>query len=441
MIRQRGWTRGTIAIVLWIGCLSAHAQQTERFTTIDDLFKLIEVNNRSLRAQKTGIEMAREAINVAKNERLPDVSTQLSASYLGNGFITDRNFSNYTTAPIPHFGNNFALEASQIVYSGGALTSNICLAELAHRQTEISVVQNKQRLCFIALGQYLDLYKTRNQMTVYRQHIELTNRLIANVRAKHQQGTALKNDITRYEFQLENLKLELVKLKDNYDVLNYQLCNTAGLPHEVRLLPDTTLVSRIYNTYSENYWQKQAITSALSVKQAVVDIDVNKAKEKIQQAERLPKVSLILADYFDGPITIEVPAINKNFNYWYVGIGVRYNLDALYKSKKKIKQAQLQVRQSIERQSVVNEQLENAVQAGYTEYLQSFIELKTQQKSVELAQQNYQVVNDRYLNQLALITDMIDAFNTKLSAELQEVNARIGIVYTYYKMKYIAGTL
>jgi outer membrane protein TolC len=50
-------------------------------------------------------------------------------------------------------------------------------------------------------------------------------------------------------------------------------------------------------------------------------------------------------------------------------------------------------------------------------------------------------VEDRYLNQLAIITDMIDASNMKLSAELQEVNARIGIIYAYHKMKYTAGTL
>ena len=64
-----------------------------------------------------------------------------------------------------------------------------------------------------------------------------------------------------------------------------------------------------------------------------------------------------------------------------------------------------------------------------------------QQKSVELARQNYQVVNNRYLNQLALITDMIDATNMKLDAELGEVDARINIAYAYYKMKYIAGQL
>lgn len=60
---------------------------------------------------------------------------------------------------------------------------------------------------------------------------------------------------------------------------------------------------------------------------------------------------------------------------------------------------------------------------------------------MELARQNYQVVNNRYLNQLAIITDMIDATNMKLDAELGEVDARINIAYAYYKMKYIAGQL
>jgi outer membrane protein TolC len=69
------------------------------------------------------------------------------------------------------------------------------------------------------------------------------------------------------------------------------------------------------------------------------------------------------------------------------------------------------------------------------------VELETQQKSVELARQNYQVVNERYLSQLALITDMIDASNIRLNVELDEVDARIGIVFAYYRLKYIAGTL
>ena len=50
-------------------------------------------------------------------------------------------------------------------------------------------------------------------------------------------------------------------------------------------------------------------------------------------------------------------------------------------------------------------------------------------------------MNDRYLNQLALVTDMVDASNLKLNAELSEVDARINIAYAYYRMKFIAGEI
>ena len=87
------------------------------------------------------------------------------------------------------------------------------------------------------------------------------------------------------------------------------------------------------------------------------------------------------------------------------------------------------------------EQQQDAIHEAQTLYEQSFAELDTQRKSVELATQNYQVVNERYLNQLALVTDMIDASNIRLNAELQEVDARIQTLYAYYRVLYAAGRI
>ena len=76
-----------------------------------------------------------------------------------------------------------------------------------------------------------------------------------------------------------------------------------------------------------------------------------------------------------------------------------------------------------------------------TNLLTSYTEVKTQQKQVELANQNYSVVQNRYQNELALLTDMVDASNMKLSAEMALVNARIGMLYNFYKLKYVTNTL
>ena len=71
----------------------------------------------------------------------------------------------------------------------------------------------------------------------------------------------------------------------------------------------------------------------------------------------------------------------------------------------------------------------------------SYTEVKTQQKQVELANQNYSVVQNRYQNDLALLTDMVDASNMKLSAEMALVNARISMLYNFYTLKYVTNTL
>ena len=55
----------------------------------------------------------------------------------------------------------------------------------------------------------------------------------------------------------------------------------------------------------------------------------------------LPKIALVAGEHLDGPITIEVPVLDNNFNYWYVGVGIKYNLSSLFKNNKKVRQATL----------------------------------------------------------------------------------------------------
>ena len=152
-------------------------------------------------------------------------------------------------------------------------------------------------------------------------------------------------------------------------------------------------------------------------------------------------MAVVAADNFSGPFTYDIPPIDKNINYWYVGVGVRYNLSSLFKQNKKVRQAKTGVLRSQQQQKVTAESLDNQVQQAWTMWQQTYADLDTQKKSVQLARQNYEVVNERYLNQLALITDMLDASSIRLNAELQEVDARINIVYAYYKLKFIVGTL
>lgn len=408
---------------------------------IDELLRLADAQSKSIQTYRTGTEAAGEALKAAKAQRLPDVNVSLSASYLGNGKIWDRDFGNAMTVDMPHFGNNFAIEAQQVIYAGGAISSGIRQAELGKQLAELDLQKDIQKVRFLLLGHYLNLYKLDNHIKVLQDNIRLTDEVIANMKAKREQGTVLKNDITRYELQKEQLNLQLTRTRDARTTANFQLVTTLHLPEGTDIKPDTAMLEQKIQTLTENEWQDMARANNILLKQTQTAIRLNEQKVKQERAERLPHISIVAADHLDGPVTIEVPALDNNFNYWYIGVGIKYNLSSLFKNNNRLQQARLNVRQAQENHQLAQEKIKNDVQEGYVNFMTSFTDLRTQEKSVKLADENYSVTDNRYKNDMALLTDMIDASNMKLSADLGLVNARINILYNYYKMKYITHTL
>ncbi len=422
-----------------VGIQVFHAQNS-RPLDIQGLFTLIDTNNSSVRVSKTGIEAARHDVKAAKSQRLPDIKAQLSASFIGNALLTDRDFSEVHGLHSPHFGNQFIVDASQTIYSGGALTAGIRMSELGLEKAGIASDLTIQQQRFLALSQYLDLEKIANREQVVKSNIELTKKIISDIEARHRQGVALKNDITRYELQMQTLLLELTKLRNQRAIVNHQLCVSLGIATSDSIVPTEHVADKTFARDAEAQWQSATMSSP-TLRMASVDEQMAGQKEKLAKSELLPKVAVVAQNNFNGPITFELPPVNKNLNIWYVGVGVSYPVSSLFKSNKKLRAAKVAVREAQERKTVAQELVGNQMQAAWTNYQQSYVELQTQQKSVELARQNFEVVNDRYINQLALVTDMIDASNMRLDAELAEVDARINIAYAYYKMKYIAGEL
>ena len=440
-----------MAFLIVVATATVVKAQTERKMTVDELFQLVESNSKTLRQEKISVEFAKKGIEAARSARLPELTASASVSMNGDVVMMDRDFTNAHGFAAPRWGNSLALEAQQVVYAGGAIDAGIALATLQHQQAQVGEKQRRQQQRFLALGQYLEIFKLKNREQVVRQNIDLTQRLINDIQAKHEQGMALKNDVTRYELQMETLRLNLKKLQDQRSILNHQLCNQLGIDGEIipSLTTDPGLTpnpspkgeGNFKGEGNETSWQNVALATAPSIQKAEIGQKMASQQLRLAKSEMRPKVALVAADNFNGPFTYDIPPIDKNFNFWYVGVGVKYPISSLFKQNKKVQQAHIRTRQAEQSHAVAAEQLNNQIQQAYTYYQQAFVELETQQKSVQLAGQNYQVVNDRYLSQLALITDMIDASNIKLDAELKEVDARIGIIFAYYRLKYIAGQI
>ena len=408
--------------------------------TLTDVFTRIENENQTMSMLRTAQQTAEEGIKSAKNARYPEINAELNVSYIGDSFLTDRNFSNYTKAPSPHFGNGFTLEAQQVVYAGGAVNAAGKMAEHEGHMSEAVISKSRQGLRLMAAGEYLDMFRTDNSIKVYKKNIALTIKLIEEINARREQGLALAADVTRYELRLEMLKLDLVRLQNTREIMNYRLVNSLDLP-------EGTVISSILGDEedmrdrSRQNWQEIAADASPEMKVSGIKADMALTRQKLVRSERLPKIAVVAYENFNGPITFEIPPIDKNLNIWYVGLGIRYNFSSLYKSGHKLKQAAIEVRQAEQAKNVTEENLRNDVQKAYADYMQSYVELETSEKSLQLADENYERIHDRYMEQLVLVTDMLDAFNMKLDAELGVSAANAEIQYRLCCLRYAAGIL
>ena len=440
-------------------CAQERVVQVMSLTT---LYNLADQQSQQVRVSETALRAADEGVAAARSALLPSVDLSLQGSYTGNAFMLSRGFSTHGTTdyivpgvgvvPVangkqdtPHWGNSFTAQVAQVVYAGGAIRSGIRMAELGKEMAELDVEKNRQEVRFLLTGYYLDLCKLENQIEVVRQNIALTQKEIEQMKARREEGTVLQNDITRYELQLQSLELTLTKLTDATTIINHQLVTTLHLPEQTVITPDKheldTDINALSAIASQETWQQTATDNNLGIRQATVATNLAEQKVKQVKAKSLPSIAVVAENQLYGPYTQDLIPKDCNINVWFVGIGIKYSLGNLWKNKHHIRQARIEQRQSQEALALAREGVENGVQANYTNLLTSYTEVKTQQKQVELALQNYSVVQNRYQHELARLTDMVDASNMKLSAEMALVNARIGMLYNFYKLKYVTNTL
>ena len=440
-------------------CVPTYAQHK---MSLQSLFDLADQQSQRIKVSEAALKAAEEGVASAKSAMLPSVEFSLQGSYTGNAFLMSRGFSTSGTTeyivpglgpqqvqngkqPTPHWGNSFTAQASQVIYAGGAIRSGIEMAKLGRRLAELDVEKNRQEVRFLLTGYYLDLSKLQNQLQVIAKNMELTKKVIAQMKARREQGTVLKNDITRYELQLQSLLLTKTQLDDAQKIIRHQISTAIHLPEGEDFEVDTQSLEEegmvLKTLTSEELWQQTAAENNIDIRQASLASEISEQKVRNTRAASRPSVAVVAENNLFGPYTSDLIPKDANVNVWFVGIGVKYNLSSLWKNKHAIRKAKHENTQARESVMLAREGIENGVQACYTNLLTSSVEVSTQEKQVELADQNYSVVKNRYDNDLALLTDMLDASNMKLSADMALVNARINMLYNYFKLKYITNTL
>ncbi|MCR8560333.1 TolC family protein [Mucilaginibacter sp. BJC16-A38] len=420
--------------------IDAAAQDTvSRVLTIKQLFALTEANAKQLSIAHQNIDIGDSKVDVAKSDRLPEIGTSADIGYLSTIAILNPDFSFHSNVPTPHLSNNYFVGASEVIYKGGYVRHNVSRAKLSVELAGLNYDKDAQEIKLLLLGRYLELYELYNSTVIYKKNIQLSRRRLSDLEKLNKEGLVTGNDLIRSRLQIADFGLDLDHLQNNITIVNNELAVVLGLSPSTKILPDTTLTdSPLHEIPLEGYLQS-AYTSQPEMKVTRINEKISEQNVALEKSARMPAISLYAGDALQRPFLLTLEPLDIYYNAYQAGLKVQYNISSIYHAKDKIRLANLELAQQRTKTEWQKQQTEIAVTTAFTRYNEAKQDFQTLQKSLDLADDNFRVVQKKYINQLAQITDMLDASTSKLAAELRLNNARINIINQWYRLQKASG--
>lgn len=408
--------------------------------TADEVAELAVQNHQQLKVSAQNIDIARQNTEVVKLQKLPNITASTSQFYLGDAVAIDKDFSNSTNVPMPHYGSSYAVQATQLIFKGGLVNKSIEMAGLREQLSKLDLEKNKQDVKLLVISNYLDIYKILNQEAVFQNNKKLAQERLKNIQKFYQQGMVTRNEVIRGELAIKNLDQGILTLKNNKKILNYNLSIALGLPTDTEIVPVESLQNKESGIGIE-YYVNLAHDSNPLLKSAKTNIDVADKNIEIIKTDKMPTISGFGGYSLQRPITTRNPVLDMYSGGWQTGISLSYNIDNLFKTKEKVKLGELQKTQANDAMTLTQQNIDMAVNAAYTKYQESIQQAEILNDTKKLAEENYKITEAKYLNQLAVQAEMIDAQNQKLQSELDYANGEINVLYQYYNLLKSTGTL
>jgi outer membrane protein len=155
---------------------------------------------------------------------------------------------------------------------------------------------------------------------------------------------------------------------------------------------------------------------------------------KVTKSELYPNLQLT-----GGYIAADIPDVFTVTNAVNVGAGISYNIASLWKTKAKVKQADARVKQMVEDQALLNDNIRLQVNKTYLTLLSNRKKIDVYAKAVTQAQENYRIVKNKFDNNLATTADLLDADIAQLQARLSYTLSRADAFVAYNKLLQAAG--
>ena len=328
------------------------------------------------------------------------------------------------------------LNLSLPIYTGGKLKFGIISAELLEKASRLDLENQKEAVINNTIEAYANLFKAAQTVSIVKDNLAQSRQREKEFSDLEKNGLLARNDLLKAQLQSSNLDLALLDAENNLQLAQLNMDILLGLPTDTQLAIDSIGLSFNASAMSIQDYLKAATVNRNDLAANKLRIDAADIAVKSTKAELLPNLSLT-----GGYIAADIPKVLTVTNAINVGVGVSYNIASLWKNKAKVQQAESQAKQLSIQNSIIDDQVTLAVSKNYFDLVSAQKKIQVLQTATEQAKENYRIVNNKYTNSLATLSDLLEADVSNLQANLNYLFAKVDGFVAYNHLLQSAGLL
>lgn len=425
-----------IATVFLITNISA--QQTKTLT-LKEAVVLTLAYNKTLKINKEKITQAALNTREAYERRLPGAS--ISGSYLYLPVQPNINMKNGSDSAAGgglsvHQAMYGIANVSMPIYAGGKLKYGIESAKFLEEAVKLDADNDRELIIMNVVNACINLYKAYQAIDLVKENLSTSQQRVKDFTSLEKNGLLARNDLMKAELQTSNVELSLLDAETNYKLASVNMNLMMGLPEQTILVPDKTGLAlpteiKTLGDYEQDAAKNRKDISALGYREKAADLGIKNAK-----ADYYPSLAIT-----GGYVAADIPKLLSITNAVNIGLGVKWDIASLWKTKTKIQQAKSTLQQVKLNEEQLNDNIRLQVNQAFEAYLLTQKKIQVYEKAVEQATENYRITKNKYDNSLATTTDLLDADVALLQSKLGVTNAKADSFLAYNKLLQVTGTI
>ncbi len=303
---------------------------------------------------------------------------------------------------------NWALEVRQPIFAGGTIAANYQANKKGEDIARVDESTTTQNIVEEVKASYFHILKAEKILEVARQAVEQLKSHRNEAQNFFDVGLIPKNDLLQSEVQLANGEHNLVKAENNLEIakarFNTLLRRNINAPVEVEDILTYRPFEKTVETCFQTAFDKRPEIKAYSLK-------VEQAKEYVKAAKGdfFPTVSAVgHYERFGDSGNLQGSAY-KSMENWYLMARADWTFWEWGKTKNQVDSRQARQNQATSLLAHEKDKVAFEVKAAYILVRESEKQVFVAQKSINQAEENFRINNERYNEQVATSTDVLDA--------------------------------